>query len=212
MSIYFPLMFFGFFYDFCMLFLLCAIMHFILFLRGVCMKLAVAITGASGVELGKRFVEWLPENVEVHLVMSENAHTVEAYESDHVILHEVSDIAASISSGSFGVDATVIIPCSMNTLAKIACGISDNLPTRIAAVALKERKPLLLAPREMPFSPIALENMHKLATLGVHIAPPVMGYYAEHNTVEAMERFIVGKWYDLLGIEHTLFTRWGADI
>ena len=175
------------------------------------MKLAVAITGASGVELGRRFVEWLPEEIDVHLVMSENAHTVEAYENDRVIRHEVSDIAASISSGSFGVDATAIIPCSMNTLAKIACGISDNLPTRIAAVALKERKPLLLAPREMPFSPIALENMHKLATLGVHIAPPVMGYYAEHDSIEAMERFIVGKWYDLLGIEHTLYTRWGDN-
>ena len=175
------------------------------------MKLAVAITGASGVELGRKFVEWLPEHIEAHLVLSEHARTVERHESGRVILHEASDIAASISSGSFGVDATAIIPCSMNTLAKIVCGISDNLPTRIAAVALKERRPLLLAPREMPFSPIALENMHKLATLGVHIAPPVMGYYARHDTLEAMERFIVGKWYDLLGIEHTLFTRWGSD-
>ena len=175
------------------------------------MKLAVAITGASGVDLGRKFVKWLPKNIEVHLVMSEHAHTVEAYENDQIIFHEASDIAAGISSGSFGVDATAIIPCSMNTLAKIACGIADNLPSRIAAVALKERKPLLLAPREMPFSPIALENMHKLATLGVHIAPPVMGYYAEHDTVEEMERFLVGKWYDLLGIEHTLFTRWNSD-
>ncbi len=173
------------------------------------MKLAVAITGASGVELGQKFVAWLPPEIEVHVVVSENALKVEELENDRVTLHESSDIAASISSGSFGVDATVIIPCSMNTLAKIACGISDNLSTRIAAVALKERKPLLLAPRELPFSPIALENMHKLATLGVHIAPPVMGYYAEHDSLEAMERFIVGKWYDLLRIEHTLYKRWG---
>jgi len=172
------------------------------------MKLAVAITGASGVELGQKFVAWLPPEIEVHVVVSDNALKVEQLENAHVTLHESADIAASISSGSFGVDATAIIPCSMNTLAKISCGISDNLPTRIAAVALKERKPLLLAPRELPFSPIALENMHKLAILGVHIAPPVMGYYAEHDSLEAMERFIIGKWYDLLGIEHALYKRW----
>jgi hypothetical protein len=96
----------------------------------------------------------------------------------------------------------------MNTLAKIACGISDNLPTRIAAVALKEQKKLLLAPREMPFSAIALENMHKLAALGVIIAPPVMGYYADIRTIEEMERFIIGKWYDALGIANNLYQRW----
>jgi len=174
------------------------------------MKLAIAITGASGVELGRRFVELLPADIEVHVVLSEHAHIVEHFENDRVTLHQKTDIAASIASGSFGVDATAIIPCSMNTLAKIACGISDNLPTRIAAVALKEHTPLLLAPRELPFSPIALENMHKLSALGVHIAPPVMGYYAEHDSLEAMERFIIGKWYDLLGIPHTLFERWNG--
>jgi 4-hydroxy-3-polyprenylbenzoate decarboxylase len=171
-------------------------------------KIAVAITGASGVELGRRFVEWLPENHDVHVVMSDHAQVVEHFENRDIVEHHKDDIAASISSGSFGVDVTAIVPCSMNTLAKIACGISDNLPTRIAAVALKEHKPLLLAPRELPYSAIALENMHKLAQLGVHVAPPVMGYYAEHNTLEAMERFVIGKWYDLLGIKHDLYRRW----
>jgi 4-hydroxy-3-polyprenylbenzoate decarboxylase len=174
------------------------------------MKLAIAITGASGVELGRRFVEWLPEHIETHLIVSDSALRVELLESGSTAtIHQADNIAASVSSGSFGVDATAIIPCSMNTLAKVACGISDNLPTRVAAVAIKERKTLLIAPREMPFSPIALENMHKLSSLGVHIAPPVMGYYARHSTVEEMERFIVGKWYDLLGIEHDLYERWG---
>ena len=139
------------------------------------MKLIVAITGASGVHLGKKFVDYLPSDIEVHVVVSDNALTVESFENKQVILHNSENIAASISSGSFRVDATAIIPCSMNTLAKIACGISDNLPTRVAAVALKEQKKLLLAPRELPFSAIALENMHKLASLGVIIAPPVMG-------------------------------------
>jgi len=172
------------------------------------MKLVVAITGASGVRLGQKFVNFLPKEMEVHVVVSDNALTVEQFENRQVTLHSPDNIAASISSGSFRVDATAIIPCSMNTLAKIACGISDNLPTRVAAVALKEQKKLLLAPRELPFSAIALENMHKLASLGVIIAPPVIGYYAEHQTLEEMEKFIIGKWYDVLGIPNTLFRRW----
>ena len=172
------------------------------------MKLVVAITGASGVQLGKKFVDYLPEEMEVHVVVSDNALTVDSFENKSVTIHASENIAASISSGSFRVDATAIIPCSMNTLAKIACGISDNLPTRVAAVALKEQKKLLLAPRELPFSAIALENMHKLASLGVIIAPPVMGYYSEHGSLEEMERFIIGKWYDALGISNELFTRW----
>ena len=172
------------------------------------MRLVVAITGASGVRLGQKFVDYLPEDIEAHVVVSDNALTVEHFENKQVTLHRAENIAASISSGSFRVDATAIIPCSMNTLAKIACGISDNLPTRVAAVALKEQKKLLLAPRELPFSAIALENMHKLASLGVIIAPPVMGYYAQHQTLEEMERFIIGKWYDVLGISNDLYDRW----
>ena len=113
------------------------------------MKLVVAITGASGVRLGQKFIDYLPEDIEVHVVVSDNALTVEHFENRQVTLHRAENIAASISSGSFRVDATAIIPCSMNTLAKIACGISDNLPTRVAAVALKEQKKLLLAPREL---------------------------------------------------------------
>lgn len=172
------------------------------------MKLVVAITGASGVDLGKKFIEYLPSKIDVHLVVSDNALTVESFENKNITLHNSQNIASSISSGSFGVDITVVIPCSMNTLAKIACGISDNLPTRVASVALKEQKKLLLAPRELPFSAIALENMHKLASLGVIIAPPVMGYYSDSHTIEDMERFIIGKWYDVLGIENNLYKRW----
>ncbi|WP_297525516.1 UbiX family flavin prenyltransferase [Sulfurovum sp.] len=172
------------------------------------MKLIVAITGASGVALGKKFVDCLPEDIEVHVIVSDNAFTVESFENRKVTLHASEDIAASVSSGSFRVDATAIIPCSMNTLAKVACGISDNLATRVAAVALKEQKKLLLAPRELPFSAIALENMQKLAALGVIIAPPVMGYYSDVSSLEEMEEFIVGKWFDVLGIENSLYERW----
>ncbi len=175
---------------------------------GTSLRLVVAISGASGVGLGLKFIRYLPQNIDVHLIVSKNAKIVEQFEQNRVTLHDSSDIAASISSGSFRVDATAIIPCSMNTLAKIACGISDNLVTRVAAVAIKEQKKLLLAPREMPFSAIALENMQKLAALGVVIAPPVIAYYSEAKTIDEMERFIIGKWYDVLGVEHNLFKRW----
>ena len=173
------------------------------------MKLVVAISGASGVELGIKFIQHLPQTIEVHLITTANAITVNHFENhNNITLHDNSNIAASIASGSFQVDATVVIPCSMNTLAKIACGIADNLVTRAAAVALKEQKKLLLAPREMPYSAIALENMLKLSRLHVIIAPPVMGYYAQSSTIEEMEYFVIGKWYDLLGINNDLYRRW----
>jgi len=172
------------------------------------MKLVVAISGASGIELGKKFIQYLPQSLDVHVITTNNALTVNQFENQNITLHDNTDIAASIASGSFQVDVTVIIPCSMNTLAKIAYGIADNLVTRVAAVALKEQKKLLLAPREMPFSAIALENMLKLSRLNVIIAPPVMGYYANSSSLEEMERFLIGKWYDILNIEHNLYERW----
>jgi len=175
------------------------------------MRLIVAITGASGVGLGKRFIEALPKEIETYLILSDNAKTVFAKEQKCTILDN-SDIAAPVASGSFRCDAMAIIPTSMNTLAKIACGISDNLTTRAASVQIKEQRKLLLAPREMPFSPISLENMLKLSRIGVIIAPPVPGYYADVQTLEDMEDFLIGKWFDLLGIEHNLFQRWGEDI
>ncbi len=172
------------------------------------MRLIVAITGASGVGLGKRFVEALPPEIEKYVILSANAKVVfEKEERLHLL--ENDDIAAPVASGSFRCDAMAIIPTSMNTLAKIACGIADNLTTRAAAVQIKEQRRLLLAPREMPLSAIALENMLKLARLQVAIAPPLMGYYAGTRTLPQMEDFIIGKWFDLLGIEHNLFQRWG---
>ena len=177
-------------------------------LKSETMKLILAITGASGTNLAKKFIEYLPNDIELHIITSKHAKIVEAYEEKKITLHSNDNIGASIASGSFRVDATAIIPCSMNTLAKISCGIADNLVTRVASVALKEQKKLLLAPREMPFSAIALENMLKLSRLNVIIAPPVMGYYSQSNSVDDMERFIIGKWYDILGIENSLYERW----
>ena len=183
------------------------------------MKTVVAISGASGAALGLKTLRALPASHEKHLIVSDHAAVVldrehgidfdaEAPMGDGIVVHRNGEIWASVASGSFGCDAMLIIPCSMNTLAKISVGIADNLITRAAAVMIKERKQLLLAPREMPFSAIALENMQKLAALGVFIAPPVLAYYSGQESIEAMEDFMIGKWFDLLGIPNDLYQRW----
>lgn len=171
------------------------------------MKVVVAASGASGAQLGIKTLNLLPDRIEKHFILSKNAQIVLEKENN-IKTYQHDDIAAAISSGSFGVDAMIIAPCSMNTLAKIACGIADNLVTRAASVMIKEQKKLLLAPREMPFSPIALENMLKLSRIGVIIAPPVMAYYSEQSDLDDMENFVIGKWFDLLGIENNLYKRW----
>ncbi len=170
-------------------------------------RLIIGISGASGVELGLKFIKALPKEIEKYIIISDHAKVVFEKE-DNIFLLADENIGAISASGSFKSDAMVIIPCSMNTLAKITYGIADNLLTRSASVIIKEKRPLLLAPREMPFSAIALENMLKLSTLGIHIAPPILGYYADIKTLEDMENFLIGRWFDLLGLEHTLFKRW----
>ena len=127
---------------------------------------------------------------------------------NRAVIHDDSDLAAAPSSGSFGIDATIVAPCSINTLAKIYAGFADTLITRAAAVALKERKRLVLGVREMPFSTLALEHAAKLSALGAVIAPPVLGYYSGQNSLEDMENFIIGKWLDLLDIKHRIYQRW----
>lgn len=171
-------------------------------------KIIVASSGASGVNLAIKTLELLPLSMEKHFIMSKNSQIVLNKEINGTQIHNNEDISANIASGSFGVDAMIIVPCSMNTLAKIACGISDNLVTRCASVMIKEQKKLILAPREMPFSAITLQNMQKLAALGIIIAPPVMAYYSKQQTLEDMENFMIGKWFDLLGIENNLYKRW----
>jgi len=170
-------------------------------------RLIIGISGASGVGLGLKVIEALPLEIEKYIIISDHAKVVLHKEENQFLLSD-DDIGAITASGSFKTDGMLIVPCSMNTLAKIAYGIADNLLTRSASVMLKEKRPLLLAPREMPFSSIALENMLKLSTYGVHIAPPILGYYADIHSLDDMENFLIGKWFDLLGIEHTLFKRW----
>lgn len=182
------------------------------------MRLIVAITGASGVQLGLKFVQLLTPNIKVHLILSDSAKTTLKYEDnrdnfimqndDNITYYNDDQIWSNIASGSYKTDAMIILPCSMNTLAKCAIGISDTLITRVFSVMLKERRKIVVAPREMPYNTIQLENMTKLSTLGVIIAPPVIGYYSKQQTLDDMEKFIIGKWFDLLDIENDLYKRW----
>lgn len=176
-------------------------------------RIIVAISGASAVNLGFRFLQILPLEVEKYCVISKGAKEVLKKENQvipqkiqNTIYLEDLDLGACIASGSFVCESMVVIPCSQNTLAKIAYGISDTLITRAASVMIKERRNLLLAPRDMPFSTIVLENMTKLSKIGVIIAPPIFGYYAG-NSLKEIENLVLGKWCDILGISYS-YKRW----
>jgi len=169
-------------------------------------KILVAISGASGASLGLKLYNMIPSQYKRYLVISENAKIVLEKE-ENIFLND--DISAPPASGSFGIDVTFIVPCSMNTLAKIALGIADNLITRSALVAIKEKKKLIIAPREMPLTSIHLEHMLKLSKFdNIYIAPPIIAYYHNPKTINDIEMFLIGKWFDLAGIENECFKRW----
>lgn len=179
------------------------------------MKILVGITGASGANLGVNLANMVSNlGHEVHLIISENAKISMEKESfsisvnSNIITHQNGEIYSSPASGSSKFDKMIVVPCSINTLAKISCSLADNLITRAAAVMLKEHKTLILAVREMPFSAISLRQMSELSALGVIIAPPVLAYYSNPKNLDEMENFIIGKWLDLLDIEHDIFRRW----
>ncbi|MEE9593785.1 MAG: UbiX family flavin prenyltransferase [Candidatus Hydrothermarchaeales archaeon] len=175
------------------------------------MKVLVAITGASGVVYGKRLLEVLMEkNIETSCVLSDAAkkiiaHEIGKFDFDY---HRENDITAPFASGSHKIDAMVVIPCSMKTLASIANGITSNLIARSADVTIKEGRQLILVPRETPLNAIHLENMLKLSRLGVTILPPMPAFYHKPKTLEDLVDFIVGKVLDVLRIENDLFNRW----
>lgn len=189
-------------------------------------RYVLALTGASCTPYGIRLLGELLKDGEVHLVISSATFQIIRQESgrdwdgdtgnkvrrefgtDRLFFYEDSWLGAPISSGSFRTDMMFIVPCSMKTLAGIAQGYAQNLVERAADVTLKEGRPLILSPREMPFSAIHLENMLKLARLGVRIAPPIPAFYHGPRTIDDMVDFVVGKILDSAGIAHTLFTRW----
>ena len=165
------------------------------------MKILVCISGASFASLGLDLLRFLSTTKhEIYAIISQNAKIVlqkeenikfDKSEFKNVIFFDDDDIAASVASGSFGIEKTIISPCSINSLAKIANGICDTLITRAAAVALKEQKKLILGVREMPFSPISLRQMSDLANLGVIIAPPVIANYANSENLGDIKNFII---------------------
>ncbi len=184
------------------------------------MRLIVAITGASGVVYGKRLLEALREKkIETHLIVSKAAENVIDHELEmtkreleklvsHV--YDVDDLSAPIVSGSFKTDGMIVMPCSMKTLAGIAHGYSENLILRAADVTLKEKRKLVLVPRETPLSVVHLRNMLDLASQGVFILPAMPAYYHKPEKIEDLVDFVVGKALDLLDIEHELFKRWSG--
>lgn len=195
-------------------------------------EFAIAITGASGVIYGVRLVEvLLAQKISHYLTLSDSAAAVMKDEipldlgvraewerrlvkffgpSSRGLIHylDYRDLSAPISSGSHKIRAMAIVPCSMSTLSGIACGSSANLIERAADVSLKEGRKLILVPRETPMSAVHLENMLKLARLGVNILPAAPAFYHRPKQIEDQVDFIVGRVLDLLGVGHQLFKRW----
>ena len=148
----------------------------------------------------------LNENLGNSRIPNENFLQIEEFLDEKIdIQSNMSDAAAS---GSSGYEAMIIAPCSSNTLAKVAAGICDNLLLRAAAVMLKEQRKLIIAPREMPFSPLSIKHMSELSGLGVMFALPMIAHYSKPLSLNDAENFIIGKWLDCLNIKNNLFKRW----
>ncbi|WP_110655898.1 flavin prenyltransferase UbiX [Salinicola halimionae] len=194
---------------------------------------AVALTGASGVQYGLRLIECLVgAGHEVYVMVSKAAHRVIAVETEIELPAQPDRLAqdlrvrfgagegqircfgredwmAPVASGSGNWQALVICPCSTGTLSAVACGASNNLIERAADVALKERRQLILVPRETPLSAVHLDNMLKLTHMGAVMLPAAPGFYHRPDSVEAMIDFIVARILNQLGIAQTLMPRWG---
>lgn len=182
------------------------------------MRLIVGMTGATGAPLGISLLLALRAlEVETHLVLSPWARATIETETDYSVrdvqgmadhFYGPRDQAAPVSSGSFRTDGMVVIPCSMKTLAAIRAGYGESLIARAADVTLKEHKPLVLVPREMPLSEIHLENMLALARMGVVIAPPVPAFYHRPASVADIVDHTVARVLDQLGLELPGASRW----
>lgn len=207
-------------------------------MRGMTDRLIVAMTGGSGAAYARRLLERLlraeaDEPPEIHLIVSEAAGKVIEQElhvpidvaseasvravlcpdaGGRVIVHHSKDVAAAPASGSFRTRGMVAVPCSMGTLGRIAGGCSTNLIERAADVCLKERRKLLLVPRETPYSQIHLENMLRLTQAGAMILPASPGLYHHPKTVEDLVDFVVDRILDHIGYPHLVAKRYGADV
>jgi 4-hydroxy-3-polyprenylbenzoate decarboxylase len=184
-------------------------------------RLIVGISGATGIMYGIRLLERLREaHVETHLVISrwgartlqhETAYTREQVEALASEVYKPDDMGAAISSGSFATAGMIIAPCSAKSLAAIAHGYGDNLIHRAADVVLKERRKLLLAVRETPLSEIHLENMLRLARMGVVILPPVPAFYNHPTSIDDLVEHTVSRMLDHFGVATPHAARWTGD-
>lgn len=187
-------------------------------------RFIVGITGASGAAYAQRLVELLAANdAEIHLLVSAwgrrllkdelgmgrlDTDLLTGGRGGNVIVHNDNDVGAAPGSGSFVHDGMVIVPCSANSLGRIAGGMTENLVQRAAACALKERRKLVICHRETPLSLIDIENMATVTRAGGIIAPLNPGFYLGPDSVEDLVDFMVGRILDLLGVEHRLATSW----
>jgi len=182
-------------------------------------RIIIAIAGASGVIYGVRMLEVLKDiDCETHLIISEagrlNIKIETPYSPDEVVrmadhVHAHKDMAASLASGSFQTSGMVVVPCTIKTLSGIAHSYNENLIVRAADVTLKEKRKLVLVVRETPLHKGHLRLMTLAADLGAHILPPVPSFYHFPKTIEDIIDQTIGKILDYIGIEHTLFQRWG---
>ncbi|MBD26139.1 MAG: aromatic acid decarboxylase [Acidimicrobiaceae bacterium] len=185
-------------------------------------KAVVAITGASGARYGVRLVEQLSDSGwdvdlivtgagAINLDLECGMEPDEISELNGVTLHHNANLAARPASGSAKYDACVVCPASGTTIGKIAAGISDNLATRSALVAIKERRKLILVPRETPMSTPHLEAMAKMSSWGVVILPANPGFYHAPTTIEELVDFVVARILDQLDVDHDLGKRWTGE-
>ncbi|MDQ7096959.1 UbiX family flavin prenyltransferase [Desulfosporosinus sp. PR] len=182
-------------------------------------RLIVGLTGASGSVYALSLINTLAlMDWQIELVMTPTGEKVLAYETgadrsalpQNVTIHENTNLFSSLASGSYRTSGMVVIPCSMNTLGLMATGTGDHLLARAAQVTLKERHPLVVVPREMPYNIIHLENMLRLARAGATIMPASPGFYHHPQQIQDLVNHVVGRVLDQFGIEHTLFERWSG--
>jgi 4-hydroxy-3-polyprenylbenzoate decarboxylase len=177
------------------------------------MRVLVAISGASGLEYGRRLVEFLRQSkgIDVSVVVSKGAQKVAEAEGGSLpeADYREDDFSCPYASGSNPPDALIIIPCSLKTLGEIANGVGSNLISRAAEVALKERKKLVLVLRETPYSLITIRNMEKVTLAGGMILPASPGFYGKPQKVEDLIDFIVARVLDQIGLEQSISIRWG---
>ncbi|MCX6678625.1 MAG: UbiX family flavin prenyltransferase [Methanothrix sp.] len=185
------------------------------------MEIVVGISGASGVQYAFRLLQVLREKGCItHLVITESAAKIIEIETDFLLkdvenladhVYSPRDFAAPIASGSHLFDAMVVIPCSMGTLSAIACGSSDTLITRAADVCLKEKRRLVVVPRETPLSLVELRNMVAVAEAGAVVLPACPAFYGKPQSLNDLVDVLVGRVLDLLGVENDLYRRWKGD-